>query len=386
MRNLGLDILRFSAVLLVLGQHLNGDYLVEVPRWALGFFTFWRHGGGVGVTLFFVLSGFLISGLLFDEFRRTGTVDTRRFLIRRGFKLYPPLWALIGFAVLLNAVRQSQPWPAFLPKVLAELLFVQNYFPGLIGHTWTLAVEEHFYIAFAALTAWLCAQARPNAFHSIPIVWAAVAIACALLRLLTVASSVEPAWSNFRVTHLCVDALMFGVLLSYLCRFRQLDFTLQKVPTVALLAAGGLGICQAFTDQPPTFATAAFAPTLTYAGCGLALLAARRLESASSRALGFLGFLGSTSYSTYLWHGWMNILAARGFTKVFGFSNTWVYLLIYLAGSFVLGIVMHRIVELPVMALRDRLFPSRTALLPAARPDKRDGSKQKLRKALARSR
>jgi peptidoglycan/LPS O-acetylase OafA/YrhL len=385
MRNLGLDILRFSAVLLVLGQHLNSDYLVELPRWALGFFSFWRHGGGVGVTLFFVLSGFLISGLLFDEFRRTGTVDTRRFLIRRGFKLYPPLWALIGFAVLLNAVRQSQPWPAFLPKVLAELLFVQNYFPGLIGHTWTLAVEEHFYVAFAALTAWLCARARPNAFHSIPIVWAAVAIVCSLLRLRTVASSAEPAWSDFRVTHLCVDALMFGVLLSYLCRFRQLDFTLQKVPTVALLAAGGLGICQGFTDRPPTFATAAFAPVLNYAGCGLALLAARRLESASSRALGFLGFLGSTSYSTYLWHGWMNILAARGFTKVFGFSNTWVYLIIYLAGSFVLGTVMHRIIEVPVMALRDRLFPSRTALLPTARTDKRAGSKEKVRKAIARS-
>lgn len=368
MRNLGLDVLRFSAVLLVLGQHLNGDYLSDLPPWSRGFWWLWQHGGGVGVTLFFVLSGFLISGLLFEEFHRNAAVDVRRFLIRRGFKLYPPLWALLAFTVLLNVFTTPHSWPEFSPRVLAELLFVQNYFPGIFGHTWTLAVEEHFYIAFAALVALLCSQQSQKPFHTIPLIWAVVAIACSLLRLRTAASLPDPDWAAFRASHLCVDALMFGVMLSYLCRLPRFDLTLQGIPTVALLASGCLGVSLGFSDRPPTAATAVFAPVVTYVGCGALLLAAHRLKSSSSPALGFLGFLGSTSYSTYLWHGWVNIAAARGFTKAFGFSNTWAYLLIYLVGSFALGVVMHRLIEAPAISLRDRLFPSTAALKLGRRP------------------
>jgi len=91
MRTLGLDVLRFFAVLLVLGQHLNDGCLADVPAWARGLLDLWHYSGSVGVTLFFVLSGFLISGLLLKEYSRTGAVDVRPFLVRRGFKLYPPL-------------------------------------------------------------------------------------------------------------------------------------------------------------------------------------------------------------------------------------------------------------------------------------------------------
>lgn len=379
MRNLGLDVLRFCAVLLVLGQHLNGSYLPDSPPWAQGFLWLWQRGGGVGVTLFFVLSGFLISGLLFDEFRRTKAVDVRRFLIRRGFKLYPPLWALIGFTALMNGLTASRPWDEFLPKALAEVFFVQNYFPGLFGHSWTLAVEEHFYIAFSALVAWLCSGSSRNPFQSIPLIWLAATVTCSLLRLRAVASSATPEWSDFRTTHLCVDALMYGVLISYLCRFRRLDVTLKDVPSAALLATGALCVSLGFSDRPPSLVAAGATPVLNFVGCGFLLLAARRLKAASHRLLAFIGLLGSTSYSTYLWHGWTNIAAGRALEKAFGYSNTWPYVLLYVAGSFAVGMAMHRLVEQPVMALRDRLYPSRTGFMPAAMPRaRRRVSKQSL--------
>src|ERR1700761_2224153 len=91
-RNINLDALRGIAILLVLGNHF-------------GYFSVWQRMGWAGVDLFFVLSGFLISGLLFDEWQRFGSIDFRRFYIRRGFKIYPAFYFLLLITVAVNFVR-----------------------------------------------------------------------------------------------------------------------------------------------------------------------------------------------------------------------------------------------------------------------------------------
>src|SRR5215472_7296705 len=85
-RNQSLDALRCIAVLLVVGFHLP-------------YYRIWGTLGWIGVDLFFVLSGFLISGLLFPEYTTTGAIRLRRFLIRRGLKIYPAFYLLIGMAI-----------------------------------------------------------------------------------------------------------------------------------------------------------------------------------------------------------------------------------------------------------------------------------------------
>lgn len=361
MRNLGLDVLRFCAVVLVLGQHLNADYLPAASPIARSGLWVWQHGGGIGVTLFFVMSGFLISGLLFDECGRTGTVDVKRFLMRRGFKLYPPLWALTAFTVAVSVFFTGRLSPDILRRTLAEVFFVQNYFRGLFGYSWTLAVEEHFYIAFSALVGWLCSRGGSQPLRAIPLIWAATAVTTALLRLRAVQMSSAPQWTDFHASHLCVDALMFGVMLSYMCRVPDVNAVLTKVPASALAVLGGCCVSVGFTDQPPTMAGAMWAPVVNYLGCGSLLLAACRLESASMPGLRLLGFLGSTSYSTYLWHGWVNIGTPRILFRTFGDGSMCAYLPLYVAGSFAMGVVMHRLVEQPAMSLRDRLLRSRPA-------------------------
>jgi peptidoglycan/LPS O-acetylase OafA/YrhL len=84
-----LDILRAIAVLLVLGRHEHANAL-------------WRRCGWVGVDLFFVLSGFLISGLLFSEYKKRGRLDLPRFYIRRGLKIYPSFYVLILATFLVS--------------------------------------------------------------------------------------------------------------------------------------------------------------------------------------------------------------------------------------------------------------------------------------------
>src|SRR5689334_22927959 len=92
-RSLQIDMLRGIAILLVLGAHY-----VVVPS-DLGVFQpladAWRRIGWAGVDLFFVLSGFLVSGLLFAEYQKKQNVDVRRFVIRRGFKIWPPYFACL---------------------------------------------------------------------------------------------------------------------------------------------------------------------------------------------------------------------------------------------------------------------------------------------------
>ncbi len=94
MRSKPIDALRAVAVILVLGRHAH------FPATTLT--DIWHRGGWVGVDLFFVLSGFLVSGLLFREFQATGGVGWTRFVARRGFKIYPAFWCLIFFTIGFN--------------------------------------------------------------------------------------------------------------------------------------------------------------------------------------------------------------------------------------------------------------------------------------------
>lgn len=105
--------------------------------------SYFFYGGWAGVDLFFVLSGFLVGGLLFKEASSFGKIRFRRFLIRRAFKIYPAFYAMLSFTVVYR-------W-LFVPdfdaaRTASEVFFLQNYYQPIWSHTWSLAVEEHFYI------------------------------------------------------------------------------------------------------------------------------------------------------------------------------------------------------------------------------------------------
>jgi len=122
MRNKRLDILRCIAVFLVMLNH--GGVWPAVA-----------HNGWVGVDLFFVLSGFLISGLLFSEYKARNSINFKRFFIRRGLKIYPAFYVfLVLTGALYYVVFHSV---SSVPQYLAEVFFVQNYWHGVwitLGH------------------------------------------------------------------------------------------------------------------------------------------------------------------------------------------------------------------------------------------------------------
>jgi peptidoglycan/LPS O-acetylase OafA/YrhL len=357
-RSQHLDVLRLVAVLLVLGNHMAappGDCSAAL-RAAAGT---WSRGGWVGVDLFFVLSGFLVSGLLFQEHQRRKTISAKNFLIRRGFKIYPGFWALTAFTVLagLTFDRQPQLWL----KTASELLFVQNYGPALWNHTWSLAVEEHFYFSLVILLALLARRRETEPFSSIPILFFTIAAVSLILRIKTGALPYEHKTHLFP-SHLRMDSLFFGVFLSYVYHYRRswlLQFAHRRRALLSLV--GCFAFVPAFVwprETTPFLYTLGY--SLFYLGGGCVLVAT--LGAEPRRALAIPAYVGARSYSIYLWHMpvaiWLapRILATLEF---FGLHPAWiVYLLIYVSVSLMFGLFMSILVEVPMLSLRERLFPS----------------------------
>ncbi len=361
-RAIGLDILRLLAVVLVLGRHMPSPPETLPTYWA-SILSIWQRGGWVGVDLFFVLSGFLVSGLLFTEYKLRGHFSIVRFYTRRGWKIYPPFFFYI--AATLGA-RASIGRTHSLPpgrEIAAELLFLQSYLPGLWGHTWSLAVEEHFYLLLPLALALLLKLNRGSTSPLRPVLPIAMCVAILEFVLRLVNWWDRPAYSNLThlyPTHLRLDSLAAGVAVSYAYHFHTSRFVSSLSPwRRQLIGAGILLLTPAFIfslGTTPFIFTAGF--TLFYMGSTLLMVGTLLSSISRNPFTALLARLGADSYSIYLWHvvvlGWGVPLAETLWGAPLSFG---VGLSLYCFGSIALGVAMAKIVERPALRLRDHWFP-----------------------------
>ena len=160
MRYQALDGLRAVAILFVLLSHARGSPgAPEYPQW------WWHLGdlGNLGVRIFFVLSGFIITHILLRESNRQNRIDIRAFYVRRVFRIIPPLLALMGIVML--GVKLGY-WQVPLRQFLMALAFLGNYVGEsgrwTLGHLWSLAVEEQFYLLWPAVLAFTIRRTGPR--------------------------------------------------------------------------------------------------------------------------------------------------------------------------------------------------------------------------------
>lgn len=316
----------------------------------------WFRCGWVGVDLFFVLSGFLVSGLVFEEWKRTQGFAAGRFLIRRGFKIYPAFY-LLWLMVLLGQWFAGRGFD--VARLLNEFIFIQNYAPAEWRHTWSLAVEEHFYLGLA-LFCWLRVRATKRTSNPfLPIIWLGVAslFVCPMLRWQASADGLFDLRRNLFPTHLRIDSLMFGVILSWFWAFKRDVVTKIVGPRRVLFRAVGLALLTPtlFFSLEQDRWMHVFGFSL-FAGAGVALiisaLTAQNVKPNS--AIRFIATIGFYSYSIYLWHLPFVRVLDSAFAGKFS-SNTW--LAVYLIMSVTVGIVMGKLVEWPMLHLRDKWFP-----------------------------
>src|SRR5262249_24363883 len=133
-----LDGVRAIAVALVVISHITGNELASLP-------ILWRFDlGNLGVRIFFVLSGYLITSLLVAELAATNTISLPKFYLRRSLRIFPAFYVmLIVLVVLWRLGLMKLDWAS----VAISGLYLSDFFRVAVplGHTWSLAVEEQFY-------------------------------------------------------------------------------------------------------------------------------------------------------------------------------------------------------------------------------------------------
>jgi peptidoglycan/LPS O-acetylase OafA/YrhL len=299
LRNRQIDFLRGIAIILVLLRHRNiNEYLFRY--------------GWVGVDLFFVLSGFLVGGLLLAEYKTFGNIKPLHFLARRGFKIYPGYYVLILVRVLyLVWLTWDGKLVFYRNHVWNNVLFIQNYYPNILGPTWSLAVEEHFYFLLAGII-WLAAGKKlidkGPFFISFCL---AILVIELVLRLLTLHYLPLNYVRNIFPTHLRLDSLMAGVLLAWFFHFRGHE--LNRFYYRTRVWAWPLAIA---CIVPPAFIAVdswymlSFGFTFHYLGFGYILLGFitdSQIVTGLNKYLSPLVYkaiwkTGLYSYGIYLWH------------------------------------------------------------------------------------
>ena len=306
----GLDGLRAIAIVAVVLFHLNAA---------------WLPGGFLGVDIFFVVSGFLITTLLVREHASTGQLDLRGFWGRRARRLLPALFVVVPLSVLLARITQADLLVGIGAQVLGALTFSFNwvqlavgadYFhattPQLFMNFWSLAVEEQFYLVWPLLALGLVRWVRS------PRARAGIALAAAAASALAMAVRFDPDAGATRVYY-GTDTHVFGLMLGAALAFWYAGggraslsapawVTRRRAVTTAALAvlAGLLW----WLDEARPFT---FRGGLLLASLATAVLIASAISGGTfTRVLELPGmrWIGDRSYGIYLWH-WPVILVVN---------------------------------------------------------------------------
>lgn len=372
-REAWLDVLRGGSILLVLGSHYQINWRDAGLFRPLAQFN--MRFGWSGVDMFFVISGFLIGRLLIGELDRSGGIDFGRFYWRRTLKIWPLLYLTSAAWMLLSVYRGeavadvvSASWPAFA--------HIQNYLVTPLGHLWSLAVEEHFYILLPVVLYALGRQGR-SARKVIPCTMLGVMLAVLLFRSAVafgVFDQVDSLPKTIRIqTQYRIDSLLAGVLLAWVHLQRPVAWSWMTANR-RLAITVALASLWPFVFNPNTSAIIA-GPGLTsiYIAYGCILVAAstlrrpadRRLTDVASGALmDAVAFVGRQSFAIYLFHPFIWMAFERygfGPTKPMPFlilgsnSLTWMTgYIVFIVSSVCLGAAVTAWIEQPILRWRNR--------------------------------
>ena len=351
-----LDFLRGIAIVLVLFRHqLLFDFLQKM--------------GWIGVDLFFVLSGFLVSGLLFKEHQKFGSIKPKLFLIRRGFKIYP----IFYLTAILYVIPRVLLHKLELKKLLFEMTFIQNYALGwgyLYPASWSLAVEEHFYFALTLLL-WLIFNKKMLSFEITPKrlsnfekLLCSILILILGLRFLSNIYFPEESVRNSTMSHLRIDSLLFGVLIAYWYYFKheKLSNFYQKHKTKLLVLAFALLSFTPFIEELKSFFVKTIGFTMLYISFGILLihfLLDKNVNNQintlfSTRIVDFVSKIGFCSYSIYVIHSF--VINCVAFLQI---KNHFISFAIVFLVSITAGFIMTYRIEKFFLNYRDKYFPSR---------------------------
>jgi len=349
MREIELDVIRGVAIFLAMGWHFNDLETGILPiDWLM---LPGRLFGWAGVDLFFVLSGFLVGRLIFDEYRRTGNFQCFRFLIRRALKIWPILYVFLVCQLLLG----FKSWDTYFFQILFH---IQNFLKTPILHLWSLAVEEHFYLVVAILFSLYCKE-RMRSPKSIIYVALAIMIVVPCIRFIAVLLAVDPVSIQWE-TQYRIDALACGVAMAAMYVFYYPAF--QKISRYRMMhlfiVIGGASVLSFVSLHGEFNSVLGYSVAYMTAAAFLFLCYQNPLILRNSILFLPIATAGVYSYAMYIWHPGMIRVSDFLSRYVVGLPYDGAILLfVRYVGAIVIAVAMTKAIERPFLALRDRIFP-----------------------------
>lgn len=326
-----MDFLRSIAILSVILAHSVLAYGAPSYLAPLQF-------GGTGVSLFFVLSGWLLGGQLFKELDNTNTIDVKRFWYRRWMRTIPAYLAVLMLSVIQRYLTKDNvefPWYYFV--------FLQNYFYPLEFFTvsWSLAVEEQFYIAVAVILLF-CSKLNKISRTIVLLIFLMLPMLFRGLGL----------FDNKSETHVIYDGCILGVFLAHL-RFEYDKVWLKALYYIRYVFIISLGAYLMFylARYNPQWGISDPGQLLLVSVFGIWVIFANSSENVKrSFALPGSYYIATRSYSMYLLHPEVLALTKRFLSDL----NFMLYFVLVLMGTLIISEFLYRLVELPFMKMRER--------------------------------
>lgn len=345
----GLDGIRAIAVIMVLAYHLK-----------LALFK----SGFLGVTVFFVLSGYLITGILISEVEEEGTIDLKNFWLRRIRRLVPAVMSMAVVIIFVSAVVNRVIFTKGCKDFLASVLGFNNWWqifnkvsyfeaagvPSPFTHCWSLAIETQFYLIYPLilLGIYKLAKSRGEGRAKRGLLFAGVTLLLALISVILMIVLFDPQQDASRVyygTDTRAFSLLFGALLAILWDYRMVprrlsasvnmvlgsvSFAVLLVMTIAINGSSN------FWYRGGQFVGTILTVLVIYTVLGRKTWLSRFLSNP------VLKWIGDRSYSIYLWHYPIILLISKGI------KASWWITLIEIVLSVVLVELSYRFIETPI--------------------------------------
>ena len=345
----GLDGIRAIAVIMVLAYHLK-----------LALFK----SGFLGVTVFFVLSGYLITGILISEVEEEGTIDLKNFWLRRIRRLVPAVMSMAVVIIFVSAVVNRVIFTKGCKDFLASVLGFNNWWqifnkvsyfeaagvPSPFTHCWSLAIETQFYLIYPLilLGIYKLVKSRGEGRAKRGLLFAGVTLLLALISVILMIVLFDPQQDASRVyygTDTRAFSLLFGALLAILWDYRMVprrlsasvnmvlgsvSFAVLLVMTIAINGSSN------FWYRGGQFVGTILTVLVIYTVSGRKTWLSRFLSNP------VLKWIGDRSYSIYLWHYPIILLISKGI------KASWWITLIEIVLSVVLAELSYRFIETPI--------------------------------------
>lgn len=345
----GLDGIRAIAVIMVLAYHLK-----------LALFK----SGFLGVTVFFVLSGYLITGILISEVEEEGTIDLKNFWLRRIRRLVPAVMSMAVVIIFVSAVVNRIIFTKGCKDFLASVLGFNNWWqifnkvsyfeaagvPSPFTHCWSLAIETQFYLIYPLilLGIYKLVKSRGEGRAKRGLLFAGVTLLLALISVILMIVLFDPQQDASRVyygTDTRAFSLLFGALLAILWDYRMVprrlsasvnmvlgsvSFAVLLVMTIAINGSSN------FWYRGGQFVGTILTVLVIYTVLGRKTWLSRFLSNP------VLKWIGDRSYSIYLWHYPIILLISKGI------KASWWITLIEIVLSVVLAELSYRFIETPI--------------------------------------